>query len=150
MKHFLCVSIFFLVMLSDIRYGGIAKSLFFAGVSSALYEVFFHRNRPKSRFKINLKLMKYLSWLLKEVFLSAIMMSKIILLGKSVKPVIKKISADMSQLSSVKYANSITLTPGTITLEMEDKSLVVHSVTSEHYKYLKDGNMEQEINKIEE
>jgi len=150
MKHFLCVSIFFLIMLSDISYGGIAKSLFFSGISCALYEVFFYRHRPQSRFKVNFKLMKYLVWLLKEVFLSAIIMSKIILLGKSVKPLIKNISTNMSQLSNVKYANSITLTPGTITLEMGDKSFVVHSVTSEHYKDLKDGKMERKINKIEE
>ena len=52
MKHFLCVSIFFLIMLSDISYGGIAKSLFFSGISCALYEVFFYRHRPQSRFKV--------------------------------------------------------------------------------------------------
>ncbi len=150
MKHFLCVSIFFLIMLSDISVEAVVKACVFAGVSCGLYGVFFHRHRPQSRFKINIKLVKYLTWLLKEVFLSAIVMSKIILLGKTVRPVIKTISSNMSQLSNVKYANSITLTPGTVTLELGDKKLVVHSVTSEHYKYLKSGDMEREINKIEE
>lgn len=137
-------------MLSEATLGAVLKAVSFSAISCFLYGIFFHRHRPQSRFKINIKLFRYLIWLLKEVFLSAIVMSKIILLRKNVRPVIKDISANMTQLAKVKYANSITLTPGTITLELGSKNLIVHSITSEHYKYLKEGKMEEEINKTQE
>ena len=45
------------------------------------------------------------------------------------------------------YANSITLTPGTVTVKIEGDELLVHALTDETAKGL-DGVMEEKIKKV--
>lgn len=73
---------------------------------------------------------KYLLWLLKEIAKSNIAVTKIILAGKQPQhqkmfevPVSQK-----SEIAQVVFANSITLTPGTITVETEDDNFIVHAL----------------------
>lgn len=73
---------------------------------------------------------KYLLWLLKEIAKSNIAVTKIILAGKQPQhqkmfevPVSQK-----SEIAQVIFANSITLTPGTITVETEDDNFIVHAL----------------------
>ncbi|MEM9278615.1 MAG: Na+/H+ antiporter subunit E [Pseudomonadota bacterium] len=84
------------------------------------------------------ELAKYLFWLLVEIAKSNWAVSKIILSGKTPDrtnlfwaPISQK--TDMCQ---VIYANSITLTPGTISVETEGEHFLVHAID------FKDGDME--------
>jgi len=83
------------------------------------------------KFQINIfSLVTYCFWLIKEILRSNITVAKTIL-----SPQIK-ITQNMfdvplspkSEAAQVIFANSITLTPGTITVETEKKSLLVHSL----------------------
>ena len=83
------------------------------------------------KFQINLfSFAAYSFWLIKEILKSNITVSKTIL-----SPQIK-IKQNMfnvplspkSEAAQVIFANSITLTPGTITVETEKNSLLVHSL----------------------
>ncbi|MEL7429738.1 MAG: Na+/H+ antiporter subunit E [Pseudomonadota bacterium] len=73
---------------------------------------------------------RYILWLLAEIGKSNIAVSKLILSGKDperqklfMTPVTCK-----SELAQVMFANSITLTPGTITVETEDEQFIVHAL----------------------
>ena len=73
---------------------------------------------------------KYLVWLFKEIAKSNIAVTKIILSGDKLQnqkmfemPVSQK-----SEIAQVVFANSITLTPGTITVETEDDNFIVHAL----------------------
>ena len=46
------------------------------------------------------------------------------------------------------YANSITLTPGTVTLSTEDNKLLVHALDIRFMKDLQDGIMDKTIEGI--
>ena len=48
-------------------------------------------------------------------------------------------------LSRVIYANSITLTPGTVTVSVEPETLLVHALTREGAAGLKEGDMERRV-----
>ena len=82
-------------------------------------------------FKINpFKLPIYFIWLLIEVIKANIVVCKIIL---SPKIKVNQNMIDVSlepntEVGQVMFANSITLTPGTVTVDTGSKSLVVHSL----------------------
>lgn len=52
-----------------------------------------------------------------------------------------------SDLGAVIYANSITLTPGTVTIRLSDDKLVVHALSEETATELASGTMSEEISK---
>lgn len=52
-------------------------------------------------------------------------------------------------LTKVLYANSITLTPGTITVEMEDDRLMVHAITRDAAEGVPDWYLHRMMKKIE-
>ena len=83
------------------------------------------------KFQMNLfSFVTYCFWLLKEILKSNIAVTKTIL---SPQITIKQNMFDVplapkSEAAQVIFANSITLTPGTITVETEKNSLLVHSL----------------------
>lgn len=94
-----------------------------------------------------MNLLRYILWLAKEIFLSSIMITKIIW-NKNIiiSPRLEFIPTDLkNDRARVIYANSITLTPGTISVYLEKDKILVHSLTKEGLNLLP---MEQEIKKI--
>jgi len=89
--------------------------------------------------------LKYIGWLLAEIAKSNWAVTKIILSGKTPKSqkLLYVPATQKSELGQVVFANSITLTPGTITVETEGDHFLVHAVD------FSDGDMEAfaEMNK---
>lgn len=50
---------------------------------------------------------------------------------------------------TVTYANSITLTPGTVTVEVREDTMLIHALTAEAADGLKDGSMEDHVKQLE-
>ncbi len=77
-----------------------------------------------------LKSLGYLCWLLVEIAKSNLAVTRVILSG--IMPIRQNIfrvpSRQRSDLGQVIFANSITLTPGTITVETEDDHFWVHAL----------------------
>lgn len=73
-------------------------------------------------------LIKYAFVLVKEIIVANIAVARMILTEREVmEPVIVKFQTDLkSELSRVILANSITLTPGTITVSLENGEYTVH------------------------
>ena len=73
----------------------------------------------------------YLPWLLKEIFRANLHVAKIILTPSlPISPILVKYRAtQQTDIGRALYANSITLTPGTITTGIEGQMLEVHSLT---------------------
>ena len=68
-----------------------------------------------------------------------------------ISPRLVKIDASQeTDLARATYANSITLTPGTLTMDAEDGRLLVHSLTREAAEELVDGEMNARIARLEE
>lgn len=94
--------------------------------------------------------MSYVKWLLKEVFNSALQVSKIAWRKNMfLRPVLEQIKANQdNDLGVVIYANSITITPGTVTIANQDNDLLVHALDVSFMEDLKTGQMEQRVKKI--
>ena len=83
------------------------------------------------KFQMNIfSLITYCFWLTKEILRSNITVAKTILSPQiNIKQNIFDVPlSPKSEAAQVIFANSITLTPGTITVETEKKSLLVHSL----------------------
>ena len=98
----------------------------------------------------SLKSLLYFAWLAKEIAVSALKVSiKIwtpqLKLAHDMRYIGTKIK---TRAGRVLYASSITLTPGTITIDLKNDSLLVHALDKEDLKDLERGKMEGRIKEI--
>lgn len=93
----------------------------------------------------------YIAWLGKEITKSNIDVSRIILSRRlPVSPCMVRVPATQgTDVGKVIYANSITLTPGTVSLAVMDHEILVHALTREIGEGLATGNMDRRVDSIE-
>jgi len=98
-----------------------------------------------------LSLPGYFLWLFKEIIISNIDVVRCIWSPKSaISPTMVAIKASQkSDLAKVIYANSITLTPGTVTITMHENELIVHALTQKSALSLQSGDMDQRVSQLE-
>ena len=96
-------------------------------------------------------IIKYIVLLVKEIIKANLAVCHLILTRKeTVEPVIVKIHTNLkSETARVFLANSITLTPGTITVAMSDNELVVHCLDEGLAIGLENSSFEKLLMKIE-
>ncbi len=84
----------------------------------------------------------YYIWLIKEIFVSTIGVMKIIWCKNlNLQPVFEWIDSEQkNDTSLVIYSNSITLTPGTVTLDVSNGMLLIHALKQSSINNLKFGN----------
>jgi multicomponent Na+:H+ antiporter subunit E len=89
----------------------------------------------------------YWPWLLKEIAKSNLEVARLILHPKlPISPVLLQVSASQkTDLGQVIYANSITLTPGTVSVELEDGKILVHALTEAGATALEAGEMDRRV-----
>jgi multicomponent Na+:H+ antiporter subunit E len=97
------------------------------------------------------KVFTYLPWLLKEIAKSAWQVSRIILNPRlPVSPRLLRVeTSQRTSVGVVTYANSITLTPGTISVEVEQGMILVHALTREGAASLMAGDMDRRVTRFE-
>lgn len=93
------------------------------------------------------KSIKYFFWLIREIVFSSIAVSKIAwrknpITYQVIEPVI---SSQNTKIGRVIYANSITLTPGTVTLNIEGNNLLVHALDLKFMEDLQEGTMDSKV-----
>ena len=93
----------------------------------------------------------YLPWLMREIAKSAWTVTKIILDPRlPISPTMITVRAGQrSSVGVVSYANSITLTPGTITVGVSGSDLTVHALTREGALDLEAGAMDARVSQFE-
>lgn len=93
----------------------------------------------------------YLPWLLWEIVKSNIAVAKVILSPRMPlsTSVMTTAGSQRSELGLTIYANSITLTPGTVTLAIDDNVLSVHALTREAAEGVASGDMDRRVAAVE-
>ena len=89
-------------------------------------------------------------WLLKEIVKSNIEVARVILDPKlRMQPQIVEIDADTQlETGQAILGNSITLTPGTVTLDVYDGKLCVHCLTDAGARALREGEMNRRVRAV--
>lgn len=100
---------------------------------------------------LSLRLPRYLVWLLKELIVANIDVVKRIWLGnRSISPTLTTLKiTQKTDIGKVIYANSITLTPGTITVGLTGDKIIVHALLRENIQALKSGEMDRRVSELE-
>ncbi len=93
----------------------------------------------------------YYFWLAWEIVRSNLNVAITILKGPSaLQPHVFKVRAtQVSDVGRVTYANSITLTPGTVSIFVDGEQITVHSLTSDAKNDLESGEMDRRVTSLE-
>ncbi len=93
----------------------------------------------------------YFPWLMREIAKSAWAVTKIILHpSMPISPTMTVVRASQKTTAGVAtYANSITLTPGTITVSVNGNELIVHALVVEGALDLESGGMDRRVSQFE-
>ena len=95
-------------------------------------------------------LLTYLPWLGWQVIKSNLTVAKLILHPRMpITPAIFKVRASQtSDLGKVIYANSITLTPGTVSMSIDGDEILVHSLTTKGRQDIEAGEMDRRVTRM--
>jgi multicomponent Na+:H+ antiporter subunit E len=94
----------------------------------------------------------YMPWLMKEILVANLHVAKIILTPSlPISPILVRYrSSQETDLGKVIYANSITLTPGTITTGIYGQELEIHSLTWVDVDGREEDEMDQRVTWVEQ
>jgi len=129
--------------------------LFFMVVSVLFVAVLCHRmdvvDGESQPLELTFTIPMYWLWLIKEVIVANIAVARCVWKGAdSISPSVIKVKANQkTDLGIVIYANSITLTPGTVSIDLEDNEITVHALTRETAKDLLTGEMDRRVCRVE-
>ena len=103
-------------------------------------------------YKLGIRLFHYYIFLGKDIIVANIdVIKRILKPGQSISPNIVTLPVTKcTDLGKVIYANSITLTPGTITIDLTDDKLKIHALTNEGAEDLKTGTYKRERRRVRE
>ncbi|MBL4758729.1 MAG: Na+/H+ antiporter subunit E [Rhizobiales bacterium] len=98
-----------------------------------------------------LRALLYWPWLLVEIVKSSLSVTRIILSPRlAIHPTMLKVRASQKSAVGINiYANSITLTPGTITVGLKGNDLTIHAITGENADDLVEGGMDRKVSDFE-
>ena len=95
------------------------------------------------------RLIQYTLWLIKEILKSNIQTAKVII-QKSEKPELFSVKATQkTNEGKVTYANSITLTPGTVTTQIKNDIFEVHALTKDFGDDVRSSEMDKMVTWLE-
>jgi multicomponent Na+:H+ antiporter subunit E len=127
-----------------------------AGAGSALGVVLLSRrmrivDREGHPLQMIAAVVLYWPWLIKEIAKSAWSVSRIILDPRlPISPVLVRFKpTQKSQVGLATHANSITLTPGTITVEASQDEFLVHGLTRDSGAGVIDSDMDRRVTRVE-
>lgn len=156
MKHtislFLTLAVFWL--LNSGHYTPLILSLGAVSIAFVVYiahrmDVVDHESQP---LHLTSRVPIYYIWLGKEIILANISVVKHIWLGnESISPTLSVLKASQkTDMGKVIYANSITLTPGTVAIDVVDDQIMVHALLRESRDDLEAGEMDRRVRLLED
>jgi multicomponent Na+:H+ antiporter subunit E len=111
-------------------------------------DVIDHEGHP---VQLTWRILLYWPWLLWEIAKANVEVARIIVDPKlPISPrVIRVRASQRSELGQVIYANSITLTPGTVSVDLQDGMIDVHCLTPGLAAGLAQGDMDRRVANVE-
>ncbi|MBW2029532.1 MAG: Na+/H+ antiporter subunit E [Deltaproteobacteria bacterium] len=93
------------------------------------------------------RFIRYIPWLMYQILMSNIHVASLVLRREMpIAPQVVKFKTKLeTDISCVTLANSITLTPGTITMDIQDGEFYVHALSKKVADELKAGEMEDRV-----
>jgi len=147
-----------LLMLAWVLWSGYLKPLLLGlGVFSSILVVYLaYRMRLENtqflQVRFLLRLVRYWGWLAREVLRSSLEVTRIVLSPKlPISPTVAEFETRCTLASDqALVGNSITLTPGTLTIKIVDGHFVVHALTEAGARDILSGEMDRRVAALRE
>ena len=95
------------------------------------------------------RLLNYIIWLFKEILMSNLATAKVIINGKVEPETFTVKASQVTEVAKVTYANSITLTPGTVTTKMRKDIFEVHALNADFGNDIRTNEMDRKVTWLE-
>ncbi len=94
---------------------------------------------------------RYIPWIFYQVFMSNIDVARRVLLPRGeISPLLFEVkTSQKTDLGKVLYANSITLTPGTVSILVWHDRILVHGIAKQVADDLLEGEMDRQVTRLE-
>ncbi len=146
------------LMLAWVLWSGYLKPLLLAlGVFSSILVVYLdYRMRLKDTHFLDvrflLRLLRYSGWLAREVLRSSLDVTRIVLSPKlPISPTVAEFETSCKTATDqALLGNSITLTPGTLTIQIVDGRFTVHALTEAGARDILAGEMDRRVAALRE
>lgn len=122
-----------------------------AGVSYVSTDLLFYYKADKRRPLIVAEFFLYTFWLLFQIIIANLQVARLVLSPKlKIDPriIVYKCRYLKDDVPKATFGNSITLTPGTVTLDIRGHDFYVHALTPSFAKDLETGTMERKVEHI--
>lgn len=127
------------------------------GLLSSLFAAFIGvKIKQHNEFKLDLgfffRFPKYLVWLIGQIWAANVDTAKRIWFPDKfpISPTISKLkTTQATSFGRTVYANSITITPGTVSIDIDDNILTVHALSHLSIEELERGEMDARVTKLE-
>ena len=137
---------------------GVFSSLVVVLLNLRLRRYFMFRDEifKTSELSITLKYLRfifiYIPWLLWQIVVASLQVAYVVLHPRlPIQPALLKFKTKLPNMSSkVILGNSITLTPGTITVEIDDDDFLVHALMDVSSSGIIDGTLPEQVAKLYE
>ncbi len=108
-----------------------------------------HEGQPFGR--LGLRPLVYVPWLLWQIVRANLAVARIIVDPRlPISPRLVRIQASQkTDLGLAIHANSITLTPGTLCLDVRQRAILVHALTGEAAEELRAGELDRRVTRLE-
>jgi multicomponent Na+:H+ antiporter subunit E len=108
-------------------------------------------DREGAPVELALRALAYVPWLLWEIVKANIDVPRRILDPRlPISPTIIKVRAGQRHdITRVIYANSITLTPGTVSVDTDGDEITIHALTEEAARAVETGDMNRRVSRLE-
>lgn len=130
---------------------GFVSIVFVMWMSNRMHNIPLAENEPCGATRIIIpRLVIYLFWLVWQIIKAGVYVAYIVLHPKMpIKPMIVRFTSKQPNvLAKVVLGNSITLTPGTITLDIAEQLFTVHALSREIEEDLVTGDMESRVARL--
>ena len=145
-----------ILLVSWVLWSGIYKPLLLGlGVFSCLLSLWMAQRMGFFRHTFSLRTLLRLPalwwWLLKEVIKSSMEVARVVLSPSlPIQPELVELKTrEKTDSGKVLLGNSITLSPGTVTIDVHEDRLLVHCLTASSAAGLRDAEVERRIAKLE-
>lgn len=98
-----------------------------------------------------LRLPRYLPWLLREIAHANLdVFRRVMSAERPISPRVFRAPCSLrTAFGRAVYANSITLTPGTVVIDVKEDGMLIHALTAEAERGVLDGAMERQVARLE-
>ncbi len=100
--------------------------------------------------RFTLRLLRFWLWLGREIVRSSLEVTRIVLNPKlPIRPTVVEFDSQCEHpVDRVILGNSITLTPGTLTLSLDEQRFTVHALTEEGARDIESGEMDRRVSEL--